>query len=101
MFTSELREHLVEAQNRLIDLYVQHDEASRAEDWERLRALKTEIGDAAARLEEIRTFITAPTACGAILPVDHFDTRQYTVKSRVTRGLTRLPGSEPTNATHG
>jgi hypothetical protein len=52
MPTSEAREEFVEIQDRLIDLFVQHDEASRAEDWDRVHALATEIGHATARRHE-------------------------------------------------
>jgi uncharacterized protein (DUF2236 family) len=43
MLKPQQRERLVEMQDRLIDLFVQHDEAKNAQDWERVRALQTEI----------------------------------------------------------
>jgi hypothetical protein len=54
MLTSEERALFVEIQDLLLDLFVQHDEASRAEDWSRVRALETEIDDAMVRRDEIR-----------------------------------------------
>jgi len=62
MFTREQREFLIEALDRLIDLFVQHDEASRIEDWGRVDALKTEIADAMAHRDEIRN-LSPPSAC--------------------------------------
>jgi hypothetical protein len=61
MFTSEQSEFLIETQDRLIDLFVQHDEARRAEDWGRVEALKIEIADAMARRDEIRN-LSLPSA---------------------------------------
>ena len=57
MFISDARDVLIEAQDQLIDLLVQHDEASRAEDWVRVDTLKTEIANAAVRQNEIRKLI--------------------------------------------
>ena len=45
---------LVTEIDRLIELYVQQDEASRTEDWDRARGLQVEIEKAAAQREEIR-----------------------------------------------
>ena len=54
MYTSEQRDSFLEAQDRLIDLFVQHDEASRAEDWGRVHKLKTKIAAARLHRDEIR-----------------------------------------------
>ena len=53
MLTSEECVLLIEIQDLLIDLIVQHDEATRAEDWGRVRALETEIDDLMVRRDEI------------------------------------------------
>jgi hypothetical protein len=45
MLTSEDHALLVDVQDRLIDLFVQQDEARRAEDWPRVRVLREEIAD--------------------------------------------------------
>jgi hypothetical protein len=52
--TSVEREALIEAQDRLIDLFVQHDEASRTEDSRRVQTLKAAIDDAIRRRDQIR-----------------------------------------------
>jgi hypothetical protein len=57
MLIADERDVLIEAQDQLIDLLVQHDEASRAEDWGRVHMLKTEIADATGRPDEIRNLI--------------------------------------------
>jgi hypothetical protein len=62
MFISDRRDVLTEAQDQLIDLLVQHDEASRAEDWGRVHTLKTEIADATARRDQIRNLIPSSRA---------------------------------------
>jgi hypothetical protein len=54
MSTSEGRALVTEIQDRLIELYVQQDEASRAEDRDRARELQVEIDKARAQREEIR-----------------------------------------------
>ena len=53
MLTPEERALLVEQQDRLIDLFVQRQEASKVEDWTRVRELQTEIDDAQGQLEII------------------------------------------------
>jgi hypothetical protein len=57
MLIADKRDVLIEAQDQLIDLLVQQDEASRADDWDRVSMLKTEIADATARRDEIRNSI--------------------------------------------
>jgi len=54
MLTPEERALLIEQQDRLIELLVQKQEASEAEDWDRFRELKTEIDDAQGQLEMMR-----------------------------------------------
>jgi hypothetical protein len=62
MFISDARDVLIEAQDQLIDLLVQHDEATRAEDWVRVDTLKAEIANAAVRQNEIRNLIPSPAS---------------------------------------
>jgi hypothetical protein len=45
MLTNEEYALLVDIQDRLIDLFVQQDEARRVEDWVRMHALEVKIGD--------------------------------------------------------
>ena len=54
MLTPEERALLIEQQDRLIELLVQKQEASQAENWDRFRELQTEIADAQGQLEIIR-----------------------------------------------
>jgi hypothetical protein len=54
MQTSEARALVTEIQDRLIDLYVQQDEARREHDPDRTRELQVEIDKATAQREEIR-----------------------------------------------
>jgi molybdenum-dependent DNA-binding transcriptional regulator ModE len=54
MFTSEGRALVTEIQDRLIELYVQQDEARRSEDRDRAQELQVEIDKATAQREEIR-----------------------------------------------
>ena len=54
MLTSEARALVTEIQDRLIDLYVQQDEARREHDLDRARELQVEIDKATAQREEIR-----------------------------------------------
>jgi hypothetical protein len=54
MLTSEARAPVTEIQDRLIDLYVQQDEAPGEQNPDRARELQVEIDKAAARREEIR-----------------------------------------------
>jgi hypothetical protein len=54
MLTPEERALLIEQQDRLIELLVQKQEASEAENWVRFRALQIEIDDAQGQLEIIR-----------------------------------------------
>jgi hypothetical protein len=54
MLISERRALVTEIQDRLIELYVQQDEARRTEDRDRERELQVEIDKATAQREEIR-----------------------------------------------
>jgi hypothetical protein len=66
MLTSEERTLLTDQQDRLIELFVQHDEAMRAEDWDRARDLEIEIDDAQEEAEAIRHG-TAGSATASLL----------------------------------
>jgi hypothetical protein len=54
MLTSEARALITEILDRLIDLYVQQDEARGEQDPDRARELQVEIDKATAQREEIR-----------------------------------------------
>jgi hypothetical protein len=54
MLTSEARALVTEIQDRLIDFYVQQDEAREEQTPDRARELQVEIDKATARPEEIR-----------------------------------------------
>ena len=54
MLTSEARARVTAIQDRLIDLYVQQDEARGEQNPDRARELQVEIDKATARREEIR-----------------------------------------------
>ena len=54
MLTSEARAPVTEIQDRLIDLYMQQDEARGEQNPDRVRELQVEIDKATARREEIR-----------------------------------------------
>ena len=54
MSTSEGRALVTEIQDRLLELYVEQDEARRAEDRDRAHELQAEIDEATAQREEIR-----------------------------------------------
>ena len=54
MLTPEERALLIEQQDRLIELLVQKQEASEAENWDRFRELQSEVDDAQGQLEIIR-----------------------------------------------
>lgn len=48
------RKSLVEAQDHLIDLFIQHDEASRAGDRQRLNELNLQIDRARLQRDDLR-----------------------------------------------
>ena len=54
MLTPEERALLTEQQDQLIELYVEQNEATRAADWGRVRALQTEIDNTKEQLDAIR-----------------------------------------------
>ncbi len=54
MLTSEARAQVTEIQDRLIDLYVQQDEARGEQDPDRARELQVEIDKTTAQREEIQ-----------------------------------------------
>jgi len=54
MLTSERRALVTEIEDRLIELYVQQDEARRTEDRDRAHQLQMEIDRAAAQRAHIR-----------------------------------------------
>jgi hypothetical protein len=51
---SDRAARLVEAQNQLSTLLVEHDEASRAGDWQRVATLRLEIDTARTRRDQLR-----------------------------------------------
>ena len=54
MLRSEGRDLVTNIEDRLIELYVQQDEARRTEDRDQARGLQVEIDKPAAQREEIR-----------------------------------------------
>ena len=54
MLTPEERALVIEQQDRLIELLTEKQESSKAEDWDRVHELQTEIDDAQDQLEIIR-----------------------------------------------
>jgi hypothetical protein len=54
------RTNLIEAQDRLINLLVQQDEAQRAEDWRRVNALDKQIAAARAHHDAMRPLTAEP-----------------------------------------
>ena len=54
MLSPEERALLAEKQDQLIDLFVRHDEARMAEDWDRVRALEGDISHIQGQAEAIR-----------------------------------------------
>jgi len=54
MLTPEERALLTEQQDQLIELYVEQNEATRAADWGRVRALQIEIDNTKEQLDAIR-----------------------------------------------
>ena len=54
MLTPEERALVIEQQDRLIELLTDKQDFIKAEDWDRVRELQTEIDDAQGQLEIIR-----------------------------------------------
>jgi hypothetical protein len=60
MLTPEEHALIIEQQDRLIELLTERQVSSKAEDWDRVRELQTEIYDAQGQLEIIRRFDAVP-----------------------------------------
>ena len=60
MLTPEERALLIEQQDRLLELIVERQESNKAEDWDRVCELQTEIDDVQGQLEIIRQFDAVP-----------------------------------------
>jgi hypothetical protein len=54
MLSPAERALLTEKQDRLIELFVLHDEATKAEDWDRVRSLEAKINAAKADTAALR-----------------------------------------------
>ena len=93
MLIADEREILIEAQDQLIELLVQEDEASRAEDWGRVHMLKTEIADATARRDEIRYSIPSASSSDATMPASMFHSLESTPDENGQRPCSRYPPS--------
>jgi hypothetical protein len=62
MLTQEERALLVEVQDRLLELYVHREQASKTRDWKRVDSLDADIAAAEAKRREIRQMNTVGTA---------------------------------------
>jgi hypothetical protein len=62
MLTHEERALLVDVQDRLLELYVLREHASRNKDWERLDLIAAAIAEAEAERREIRQMDTVGSA---------------------------------------
>jgi hypothetical protein len=62
MLTQEERALLVDVQDRLLELYVLREQASKDKDWKRLNSLEADIAEAEAQRREIRLFDTVGSA---------------------------------------
>jgi hypothetical protein len=62
MLTQEERALLVDVQDRLLELYVLREQASKDQDWKRLDSLEADIAEAEAQRREIRMFDTVGSA---------------------------------------
>jgi hypothetical protein len=60
MLTPEERALLIEQQDRLLELLAERQESNKAEDWDRVRELQTEIDDVQGQLAIIRQFDAVP-----------------------------------------
>jgi hypothetical protein len=52
----------VDVQDRLLELYVLREQASKDQDWKRLDSLEADIAEAEAQRREIRMFDTVGSA---------------------------------------
>ena len=62
MLTQEERALLVDVQDRLLELYVLREQASKDKDWRRVDSLDADIAKAEAQRREIRQFDTVGSA---------------------------------------
>jgi hypothetical protein len=62
MLTPEERALLVEVQDRLLELYVNREQASKRRDWQRVDSLDADIAAAETRRQEIRRMDTVGSA---------------------------------------
>ena len=62
MLTPEERALLIEVQDRLLELYVDREQASKNRDWARVNSLQADIAAVEARRQEIRQMDTVGTA---------------------------------------
>ena len=62
MLTPEERALLVDIQDRLLELYVFRERASRAKDWRRVDLIDADIKEAEARRQEVRQLDTVGSA---------------------------------------
>ena len=62
MLTQEERALLVEVQDRLLELYVHREQASKTRDWKRVDSLDADIAEVEARRREIRQMDTVGSA---------------------------------------
>ena len=62
MLTPEERALLVDVQDRLLELYVFREGATKARDWKRVDSIDTEIAEAEAHRKEIRQLDTVGSA---------------------------------------
>lgn len=62
MLTLEERALLVEVQDRLLELYVLREQASKDRDWERVDSIDADIAEAEAKRKEIRQMDTVGSA---------------------------------------
>ena len=62
MLTQEERALLIDVQDRLLELYVLRERASKENDWRRVDAIDAAIAEAEAKREEIRQMDTVGSA---------------------------------------
>ena len=62
MLTQDERDLLVEVQDRLLQLYVYREQASKTQDWKRVDSLEADIAEVEARRREIRRMDTVGSA---------------------------------------
>jgi hypothetical protein len=62
MLTQEERALLVDVQDRLLELYVFRERASKDRDWEQVDSIDAEIAEAQAKRAEIRQMDTVGSA---------------------------------------